>query len=293
MKIHGIGINAHPARTDGRFEELVRELTFFQTIGYDYVEIPVDAVDVIYRGRIHTGQLRTLKRILERFKLKYTVHAPNALDLRDLENIEIQRELFRSCVDFTKEIGAQIFVYHYGKRTNDPNVEDKMKETMVEIADYAARKEVLICVENIEIDTVEHVVEFVTELKHPAVWMTLDLGHAYLSANHFGFEFFEAVRKAAPYVRHIHVQDNFGIFERKRLTGYDEYKLIPYRRLLSLGKGDLHLPPGWGEVPLDEAFELLKNYEGVFMLEYHHQRYLSQAKEIYTAAKAYVERHRD
>ncbi|MDI3517425.1 MAG: hypothetical protein PWP37_282 [Thermotogota bacterium] len=292
MKILGIGVNAHPARTDGRLDELEKELAFFQDVGYDYVEIPVDAVDVIYKGRLHQGQLSLLKELLGRFNLKYTVHAPNALDLRDMENFEVQKELFKSCVDFTKEIGAQIFVYHYGRMTENPEVERKMKEAVEEIADYAGEKDVFVCVENIEIDVVDHVLEFVGELNHPSVWMTLDLGHAYLSAKHFGFDFLESVKNASPYVKHIHVQDNFGVFERKRLAGYDEYKLIPYRRLLALGKGDLHLPPGWGEIPFDEAFKLLENYEGVFMLEYHHQRYRSQAKEIYKAAKAYVERHR-
>jgi len=291
LKIKGIGINAHPSRTDGRLEKLENELRLFESVGYDYVEIPVDAVDVIYKARIYPSQMRKLKLMLQQFSLKYTVPAPNALDLRDRENFSIQKDLFKACIDFTAQIGAQIFVYHFNKQDNNKDIENRIKDAILDIADFAAKMGVLVCVENIEIETVSKVVEFISRVSHPAVWMTLDLGHAYLSANHYGHDFLESVKKAAPYVRHIHVQDNFGIFELKRLVGYDEYKLMPYRKLLALGKGDLHLPPGWGDVPFDEAFKVLHNYHGVFMLEYHHQRYLSQMKEVYETAKAYVERH--
>ncbi len=60
----------------------------------------------------------------------------------------------------------------------------------------------------------------------------------------------------------VDVTDNFGRFEEARLAGYEQYKLIPYRKLVALGKGDLHLPPGWGEVPTEEGLALLKDYEG-------------------------------
>lgn len=291
MRIKGIGINAHPEHTGGEIENLERDLKFFQDIGYDHVEIPVDAIDVICCGKLILRQMQDLKAMLNTLKLKYTVHAPGALDLRDVENLEIQKELFRACIEFTAEIGAEIFVYHYNQKTQNPNREQALFDGMLEIADYAEDKGVQICVENIEIDTVQNVVDFVKAIGKKSVGMAFDVGHAFLAAKRFGFDFLESVRLAAPYIRHIHVHDNFGEFEEARLLGYDQYKLIPYRRLLALGKGDLHLPPGWGVVPLDQAFELLENYEGVFMLEYYHHRYRPQAREILKAARSYVKRH--
>lgn len=291
MRVKGIGINAHPEHTDGEIENLERDLKFFQDVGYDYVEIPVDAIDVIRYGKLIPRQMRDLKDLLNSLCLKYTVHAPGALDLRDVDNLEVQKTLFRSCIEFTAEIGAEIFVYHYGRRTDDSRLEQLLFQGMLELADHARSLNVQICVENIEIDTVQNVVEFVKGVARENVGMTFDFAHAYLAANRFGFDFLDSVRLAKPYIRHIHVQDNFGRFEELRLAGYDQYKLIPYRRLLALGKGDLHLPPGWGVVPLDVAFELLEDYEGVFMLEYYHHRYRSQAREILEAAKSYVRRH--
>lgn len=291
MRIKGIGINAHPEHTGGEIENLERDLKFFQDIGYDYVEIPVDAIDVIHCGKLILRQIQDLKAMLNTLKLKYTVHAPGALDLRDVENLEIQKEFFRACIEFTAEIGAEIFVYHYNQKTQNPNHEQALFDGMLEMADYAEDKGVQICVENIEIDTVQNVVDFVKAIDRESVGMTFDFGHAFLAARRFGFDFLESVNLAKPYIRHIHVHDNFGRFEELRLAGYDQYKLVPYRTLLALGKGDLHLPPGWGIVPLDHAFEVLENYEGVFMLEYYHHRYRPQAREIMEAARSYVKRH--
>jgi len=291
MKIKGIGINMHPVRINGEIEKFRRELTFFEELGYDYVEIPVDAVDVIYGGKLHGRRMKEVRKILDAYDLKYTVHAPNALDLRDMDNHEVQMDLFKACLEFTAEIGADIFVYHYGKKSENTDVEKKLYDSVLEISDYAEELNVIVCVENIEIDPVSNVVDFVREVNRENIAITLDLGHAYLAANYFGFDFLDSVKTASPLVKHIHVQDNFGRFEEMRLKGYDQYKLIPYRRLVSLGKGDLHLPPGWGRVPLDEAFELLEDYEGVFMLEYHHYRYRMEAREILEKAKEYVRKH--
>lgn len=286
----GIGINLHPERTQGEMRKLRDELRFFQETGYDYVEVPVDAVDIVYRGRLFPPRMRKLKGILREFELRYTVHAPLGLDLRDRENQHIQEDLFKASLDFTAEIGAEIFVYHYGRKTRDPDAEERLKEGMLEAASYALQAGVQICVENIEIDPVTNVLEFVRELERENVGITLDFGHAYLSAKRFGFDFFDAIKEAEPYVRHIHLTDNFGRFEEARLAGYEQYKLIPYRKLVALGKGDLHLPPGWGEVPTEEGLALLKDYEGVIVLEYHNQRYRDEAAEILGHVRQMVSR---
>ena len=280
MLIKGIGINAHPSRVEGQIKKLEEDLRFFQDVGYDYVEIPVDAIDVVYGGSLVPQRLRALKSLLNDFGLKYTVHAPLALDLRDREDYPVQLDLFRASLDLTAEIGARIFVYHYGRKTEDPSLEELLHRGILEMAPYAAEREVLICVENIEIDTVQNVIDFVRGIGHENVGMTLDLGHGYLAAQRFKFDFLGSVQSASPYVKHIHLSDNFGRFEETRLVGYEQYKQIPYRKRLALGKGDLHLPPGWGKVPWEAALGLLEDYEGVLVLEYYHHRYRPEAQRI-------------
>lgn len=290
MKVTGIGINLHPERTQGEMERLREELRFFQETGYDYVEIPVDAVDIVYCGRISPPRMKRLKAVLREFDLRYTVHAPLGLDLRDRENREVQRDLFKASIDFTAEVEAEIFVYHYGRKTDDPEIEAQLKEELLRAASYAARNGVRICVENIEIDPITNVVGFIREVAEEHVGMTLDFGHAYLSVKRFGGDFFEAIKLAKPYVRHIHLTDNFGRFEEARLKGYEQYKLIPYRKLVALGRGDLHLPPGWGEIPTEEGLALLDDYEGAIVLEYYNQRYRDEAAEILGYVREMVSR---
>jgi sugar phosphate isomerase/epimerase len=291
MEITGIGLNIHPDHINGEMERLQEDLEYLQGLGYDYAELSADAVDVIYNGRLHPRRLRDLKALLSQFSLKYTVHAPRVLDLRDAQHLKVQKEIFRSCIRLTAEIGASVFVYHYGKKTEDPALEEGLLCSMREMADFAADYGVHICVENIEIDVVSNVVEFVRGVEKENVGMTFDVGHAYLASRYFGFDFSGAVEMAKPYVRHLHITDNFGNLEETRLISYEQYKLKPYPNLLKLGKGDLHLPPGWGEIPLDEVLQTLNDYKGVFMLEYYFHRYKPYNREILETAKGYVARY--
>ena len=59
-------------------------------------------------------------------------------------------------------------------------------------------------------------------------------------------------------MRHIHAHDNCG-----RLGGVHSelHERIPY------ADGDVHLPPGWGCLPLAEALAELKGFGGAIVLE--------------------------
>jgi len=291
VNIIGIGINTQQDCINGEIQKLQENLQYFQDLGYDYVEISIDAVDVIYHGRLNSRRMNDLKSLLNRFDLKYTIHAPRVLDLRDVENLEVQKRIFNECILFGSEIEANIFVYHYGRKTEDEQLEEKLYQSMLEISDFAADYKVQICVENIEIDTVSNVVDFVKRIERENVGITFDFGHAYLASKYFCFNFLKSVEMATPYIKHVHVADNFGCFEEARLLRNEQYKMKKYPGLLQLGQGDLHLPPGWGEVPLDEAFEILEDYKGVFLMEYYSYRYKPYNQEILEAAKGYIKRH--
>ena len=169
MNIIGIGINTHQDRINGEIQKLQEELQYFQGLGYNYVEISLDAVDTIYYGRLNLRRMDELKSLLNRFDLKYTIHAPRVLDLRDVENLEVQKRIFKECILFSAEIGANIFVYHYGRKKEDKQFEEKLYQSMLEISDFAADYKVQICVENIEINTVSNVVDFVKRIKRENV----------------------------------------------------------------------------------------------------------------------------
>jgi sugar phosphate isomerase/epimerase len=112
--------------------------------------------------------------------------------------------------------------------------------------------------------------------------MTLDVGHAHLSAVYFRFQFLEAVRSALPHVRHVHVNDNFGRYDPLRLESFALYRTQTPANTFPLGKGDLHLPVGWGGIPLEKVFEVLRGYRGTVVHEYLYPLFLGSAEEDFS-----------
>ncbi|HBY57012.1 MAG TPA: hypothetical protein DEG96_04035 [Candidatus Atribacteria bacterium] len=170
MHIKGIGINIDSPAIDGDLDLLEKALGNIQDNGFDYAEIPVHGVDAIFKGRLNWLQTRVIIDILKKFKLKYTVHGPDLLNLMDPSNFKLQREIFKSGIEFTNAIGAEIFIYHSGKiplqgeingeglRQNGlPKVPSPKKierskkievKTLQELADFAKNLGVTITIEN-------------------------------------------------------------------------------------------------------------------------------------------------
>jgi sugar phosphate isomerase/epimerase len=94
-------------------------------------------------------------------------------------------------------------------------------------------------------------------IDHPNVALALDVGHLLVAAKQLGFDFLAAI-EASPWVRHLHLSDNFGQLEQ----GSDQEDVR-----IMYGESDLHLPPGWGSIPFGDVFARLPNYEGALVLE--------------------------
>jgi len=324
MHIKGIGINIDSSTIDGDLDLLKKTLANIQDKGFDYAEIPVHGVDAIFKGKLNWLQTRAITDILKEFKLKYTVHGPDLLNLMDPSNFKLQREIFKSGIEFTNAIGGEIFVYHGGKiplqeeikgegiRQNSllkiPSLKNikRLKKievkTLQELATFAKDLGVTITIENIspelEEETlwelskqfngrtfpysavvpqtpkpvflqevrkykygtkIEELVDQVKEIDRDNVGVTLDFGHAYLASKYYHFKFLDSIRLALPYIKHVHIHDCFG----KPKVSYEEQDI----NLIQFGIGDLHMPVGWGEIPYDKIFRLLKNYNGVLCLE--------------------------
>lgn len=212
-------------------------------------------------------------------------------------DLALEKAVFAACLDFCAAIGAKVLVYHsglialhevaYGLRSL-PDEEDveagRVREVSAlgEVLPLAAEHGVIVAMENRdphpwEIATllragrspdylltyhsglsIPALVHQVREVNHANLGLTLDLGHLMLAANVCGFDYLEAIRQAAPYVRHLHGHDNFG---RLGSVFDDLHERIPY------GDGDLHLPPGWGTIPHLESLAQLSGYEGLYVLE--------------------------
>jgi sugar phosphate isomerase/epimerase len=187
----------------------------------------------------------------------------------DASPLIIGGEVRREYVDFVRgALGADPLVLHYELESRDAVVEELFLEAHREAADHAARLGLRLCIENIEVELVEPVVDFVRRVDRPNFLMNFDTGHAFLASWYFHFDFLESLRAALPVLGHVHLNDNTGVFEELRITDRPRYDGLSmgYRRTFS--RGDIHVPPFWGAIPFPEVFALLKDYRGLFVCEY-------------------------
>jgi sugar phosphate isomerase/epimerase len=229
----------------------------------------MDGTGLIFGGRLHPERLREALRAFAGHPFSYSVHSPSSLDLRDRRNREAQMDLARAALRFSREVGARVLVIHFEQQSRDREDEAAFTDAILRLSDEAG--DVLLGVENIEVERVEPVVERVREIGRPNVIMTFDVGHAALAAAQFGFDLMDAIRTARPLIGHLHVNDNFGRYDPLRLENFTLYRTQTPADTFPLGKGDLHLPVGWGVLPLDRVFEALRGYRGTVIHEYRHR----------------------
>jgi len=284
MKIKGFGVSTR--RTDGNFSRLENQLTYLKEAGFEYLEVSADVVDIIGGGKIIPKKIDKLLQLLERYRFKYTAHIHNGIDLRDIQDREFQLESFKSSIEFAGIIGAELLVCHFEKESDDPAKESLFREAILTGLEYARNWKLKIGIENIEIDKLSKVIDFVKEINESDIILVLDVGHAFLSAHYYRGNFFESIKKAASMVGHIHLSDNFGRFEKMRLENFNLYRVSSYTNRLNLGRGDLNLPPGWGSIPFEDVLEILKDYQGIVILEYYHEKYLDFNPDILKETKA-------
>jgi len=293
-----IGINADAGRLDGNLALLKEDLGRFQALGFTHAEISVHGVGAMVNGALLPERVKEVCRMLAGFDLQYTVHAPNPLNLMSRADPATEKRLLASSIQFAGAIGAEILVCHSGRyrpeehfglprHSLSPQDEERLWEAealaLQELSPVAASCGVRLCLENARpyldgspycyAERLDELLRMVRTVDRENVGVTLDAGHAYLSARFYGFDFLQAVRDIRPFIRHIHLHDNFG----KACASYEKKQY----ELVASGRGDLHLPPGWGEIPMREMFELLVDYSGVVLLELRprYNRFLPEALE--------------
>ena len=297
MKIHGIGKDVSDSYIVGRLARLEESLTYYTQLGYTVAEVPIGGLNVVINGQLLPQRVKMVKEVLSRYPLRYTVHGANRTNLAYGYNHELEKSVMRASIGFCREIGAKRLVYHSGlqalnaARTGTASLpdNDELKRgaereivAFREIALFAADADVIVGMENGDPHLWEYavlkqnnksredlpkyharlriaaIVQQLEAIDHPNIGMTLDLAHLHLATHALGDDYLEAVQLAAKWVRHLHLNDNFGKLD----VGIDnEGERLPY------GEADLHLPPGWGAIPFVEAFKCLHNYEGDMILE--------------------------
>ena len=279
--IKGIGINVDTFTVNGRLKKFRELLNLFNEIGFDYVELPVAGLDVILNEKLDKRRVEDIKKILSEYHFRKTVHAPDVMNLKAPNPKHFN--VFKSVIEFAKEVEAEVIVYHTGVYIEDttPRVEQRKMEInrLKELLKLLEGTDIKIGMENIPMHhTVENIIKIIEEINHPQLGMTLDIAHLYITVkNNPELDLIDQIEKAIPHVVEFHISDNFGEITP---PSQDVDKIYPFQYVY--GIGDLHLPLGMGEIPYEEIFNLIKasNFSGIVMLEINDlERYVEHYDE--------------
>jgi sugar phosphate isomerase/epimerase len=279
-----IGSKIDEVRIDGRLDRMRHDLDHFSDLGLGAVEIPVHGLDAIVHGRLNRARTLSIRNILHSYDFAYSVHAPNPLNLMDKDHGALHYQVFRASLEFALEIGTGIVVYHAGRFVSEESfaipghvmMSEKERASLLDREACAIRDladefpDVCICIENARPylyhspysygESPEALRAQVLEISRPNVRINLDTGHLYMAAKFYGFDPVEAVIDMAPLIAHVHIHDNFGLS-----IHHDEKQQI---HLVPFGRGDAHMPVGWGEIPIDAILgAFIGDYRGMLITE--------------------------
>lgn len=278
-----IGVKMPKLKT---LEALEAFLVKVENQGFDAVEFSLEMFPFIIDGAVCTRWVEVVKPVLARHPLRYSAHIGRGLDLRNLEDYALHRAVLESSLNVVAALGADLLVLHYEVRTNDNRREQQFIDAHLAAADSAAKLNIMLAVENIEVETVEPLVELMEQTRHPNLKLNLDTGHAYLASRRFHFDFHEAIRLMAPYLVHMHVHDNTGRFEELRIVDRLAYDSLSMPNRREFGRGDIHLPPFFGTIPFGEVFALTRQYAGRYICEYAYEEFEPFNEEVQRQVRA-------
>jgi sugar phosphate isomerase/epimerase len=151
---------------------------------------------------------------------------PGALEHPDRAKRLAAVDRIRRCLQLCATHAVSRLVVHPSTRaTSDPHViRDNLRRTFDELLPAAQAAGVTLCLENMPPyhafgSAAEDVPSILSHYDHPRLRAVFDSGHAHMAGA--AVEIFDAMR---PYIAHVHLHDNNG-------------------------DRDLHLPPGYGNLP--------------------------------------------
>ena len=296
MAFRSVGTNLSRLYLDG-VGSLAEDLGALKGAGPDFVEVWPQNLGLILGGRLDPDRLRAVGELLLEAELAYTVHAPLEVNLMDLTSHGLQRDALDASLRFAQGIGAGVVVCHAGQRVGARDAKHSMghqisaeRSALREAGDLAGELGVTIAVENYYPEQPilrgavydysvwpSQLAEQISTVDHPAVGVCLDVGHAALAANFFGFDLVEECAAIAPLVRHVHLHDNL---QMTNLTGEPQAS-----EHTVYGLGDLHLPPGRGTIPLEDLLRRIEFPENPSCCVELSPEYFSSVPEALHAAR--------
>ncbi len=298
VRVNHIGLAINSPAGLNRFARLEESLGFARDLGYTMVELNLAPFALIIAGDVQRASLSDFVAVLRNFDLRYSLHGLLRLNLAYDSRHELCKRIMACQIDICRAARIETLVYHsglqaldelrYGLRSTPLSEEELRAGAAREVAAFkelsllAADAGVTIGMENGDPHLweyallarhglpreallahharlrVEPIIQQLEAIQHPNIGLTLDIAHLHIAAHDLGFDYLEAVETAAPWVKHLHVNDNFG-----RLDAGVDHEADRW----AYGEADIHLPPGWGCIPYREVFARLSGYKGDLVLE--------------------------
>ncbi|MEM1050285.1 MAG: sugar phosphate isomerase/epimerase family protein [Pseudomonadota bacterium] len=269
--------------------------------GSTVCELYASALDAVSGCELVPHRVEALKTVLKRHAVRYTLHAPIAINLMDEPHFDLQRSAAVASIDLAAECGADVVVMHPGRVApavwvdSGPRLLAMERDALARLGDRAKAHGLRIAYENMSpnrrviagaevsyaLDPKELAAQL-AELDHPAVVACLDVNHAQQGAVLRHFDMVEACAALAPHVGHIHYSDSVGT--PSTIVWDDEGERLFF------GIGDMHAPPGWGAIDFDRVAQVLSIRENTaIVIELKPNHFSHSAAETLAAAKAFGE----
>ena len=272
--------------------DLPQHLDLIASIGADVAELSALHDDLIVRHRILPGRLALLKSILKDRPLTYSVHAAIGLNFMvPAAQVAAHEAVAQAYIELSAEIGARHVVLHAGSypgattQAERDRLSAQQRAVLWRLGDFAQQHDCLVCVENVFYWDGEHTAtprELAAELSalnHPHVCATFDFAHAALNLEDVGDFLVAEAAALAPFSKHLHIHDNFGLRNRTRCY-------VPAEEV-AFGEGDLHLPLHWGALPWDRLAQLAYPEDPLFMIELN-PRFWREAEQMVEETRAWA-----
>ncbi len=286
-----IGVNFLPMSirltTEG-MKEITKWLNFFSELGIEVLEISPHKFNLIIGRKLARGNVRKLLDLLSTYSFRYTIHVPDEVNILDTQLLKYSLEVIKSCMELGQKLDANIMVLHSGYLippeqelqrvmwTGPRNITyvelneevkyralNQLVQNLAKCCDLARDYGITIGLENGDLGLthtcrrVSELLYVVKKVNRENLGITLDIGHLYICSKALNFNFLKAVEEALPHTVHMHLSDNYGLYH----SFFPEHNVV-------YGFGDLHLPLGWGEIPLRRVLELVTTtYSGIIIVE--------------------------